>query len=245
MANFVTLLRIFFAIPACILLFHGTPLAIVGAIVLLNYVELSDAIDGHVARLYGEVSDIGKLLDPLVDTLTRFTIFAAFMAMGIMPLWMLLIFFYRDMIVSYIRSMAAMKKVAMGARFSGKVKALFQGIAQQVVGLLLLWESFTTHPLPDPRIYFPVIVVPAILLVVILMVFKADRRLLYIIVPFGGVSGGLMALAYFVHPATGDLSTPIYWTLAAVAGITLWSLVDYCVGLYQLVRKAEAPSKVA
>lgn len=238
MANFVTLLRIAFAIPACILLFQGTPVALVSAIVLLNYVELSDAIDGHVARTRGEVSDFGKLFDPLVDTLTRFTIFAAFLALGFMPLWMLLIFFYRDMIVSYLRSMAAMSNIAMAARFSGKVKALIQGIAQQAVTILLLARAIAEyHEQLDPWSYFLPIAVPALLLVVILVVFKANLKLLLIILPFGAASTGVMAALYFLKPQPGAVEVPIYWILAAAAAVTLWSLVDYCMGFWTMTRK--------
>jgi CDP-diacylglycerol--glycerol-3-phosphate 3-phosphatidyltransferase len=237
MANFVTFLRIAFALPACYLLIRGTPVSLVWAVVLLLYVELSDAIDGHVARTWGEVSDVGKLLDPLVDTLTRFTVFATFLVMGLMPLWMLLIFFYRDMVVAYLRSMAAMKNVAMGARFSGKVKALVQGIGQQVVGILLLARAIHLHGAGDPLPFFGPIVGGFILWVVILVGFKATGKMLAIILPFGLISAGVMGALWAFHPEFHDLELPVYWTLFFAAAVTAWSLGDYCFGLYRIVRK--------
>jgi CDP-diacylglycerol--glycerol-3-phosphate 3-phosphatidyltransferase len=238
MANFVTLLRIAFALPACYLLYRGTPASLVWAVVLLLYVELSDAIDGHVARSWGEVSDVGKLLDPLVDSLMRFTVFATFLVMGLMPLWMLLIFFYRDMVVAYLRSMAAIQNVAMGARFSGKVKALAQGLGQQVVALLLLTRAIHLDGPGSALSYFGPIAGGFVLWIGILAGFKATPKMLAIILPFGLVSAGVMTVLWFLHPEFHDLDVPVYWTLLVVAGVTAWSLVDYSFGLYRIVRKS-------
>ena len=45
---------------------------------------------------------------------------------GFMPLWMLLVLFYRDILVAYMRSMAAARGVVIAARTSGKIKAIIQ-----------------------------------------------------------------------------------------------------------------------
>ena len=59
-------------------------------------IELSDAFDGHIARSRGQVTDFGKVFDPIADSLSRQTIFLSFLVIGIIPWWLYIIFFYRD-----------------------------------------------------------------------------------------------------------------------------------------------------
>lgn len=91
-------------------------------------IELSDAFDGIVARARNEVTSFGKIFDPICDSLSRQTIFLSFMIAGIIPLWMFLIYLYRDGLMSFIRIMAASSGNVLAARSSGKLKAIFQAI---------------------------------------------------------------------------------------------------------------------
>lgn len=86
-------------------------------------IELSDLIDGKVARASGEVSDFGKLFDPFADVVARLTYFVCFAFRGIMPLWILLIILYREFSVMFLRMLLGFKGIAMGARPGGKLKA--------------------------------------------------------------------------------------------------------------------------
>lgn len=98
-------------------------------------IEISDAIDGEVARRCNHVTDIGKIIDPLADSLSRMSCFLAFMKLGYVHVAMVLIFFYRDSIVSTIRILAASNRHILGARISGKIKAVAQAIA--IFGVML------------------------------------------------------------------------------------------------------------
>jgi CDP-diacylglycerol---glycerol-3-phosphate 3-phosphatidyltransferase len=92
-------------------------------------IELSDLLDGHLARLWHQESELGKVLDPLADTLCRLTYFIVLAAAGILPLWMLLVFVYRDFGVAYIRVVVSREGVMLAARISGKLKAWTYAIA--------------------------------------------------------------------------------------------------------------------
>ena len=92
-------------------------------------IEVSDLLDGQIARRTGTVSDVGKLLDPLADSLSRLTYFVCFTAIGIMPVWVLLLVIYRDLGVAYLRVLAQRSGTTMGARFTGKLKAWVYGFA--------------------------------------------------------------------------------------------------------------------
>lgn len=98
--------------------------------------EITDLADGFIARKFGLSSELGAALDPLCDSLYRLTVFAGFAAAGWIPLWMILPFAFRDIIVSYARISAAGRGISVGARWSGKVKAVIQGIAQIAVLIL-------------------------------------------------------------------------------------------------------------
>jgi len=96
---------------------------------LAALIELSDLLDGMVARARGEVTDFGKVFDPVADSVSRQTVFISFMVTGIIPLWMYLIFFYRDAFMQLLRIICASSGFVLAARKSGKLKAVLQGIA--------------------------------------------------------------------------------------------------------------------
>ena len=49
--------------------------------------------------------------------------------------------FYRDSSISFIRAIAATREVVLAARYSGKVKAVVQGVGTQVIILLMLLKA--------------------------------------------------------------------------------------------------------
>ena len=55
---------------------HGAPL-LVGVWAAFLLIEFSDLLDGHFARSRNQESDIGKVLDPFADALSRLTYFVA------------------------------------------------------------------------------------------------------------------------------------------------------------------------
>jgi len=104
--------------------------------------ELTDVMDGWVARRLGATSELGAALDPLSDSLYRLSVFSAFAIAGLMPAWLLLVFIWRDIGVAYARIAGAARGVAIGARLSGKAKAVVQGAAQiGTLGLFAAWSS--------------------------------------------------------------------------------------------------------
>ncbi len=100
-------------------------------------IEVSDLIDGKIARKLDQVSDTGKLLDPFADSLSRLTYFFCFTVSGLMPPFVFLLVLYRDLAVSFIRLVIARQGIAMAARLSGKIKAVIYAAAG-VGGLLFV-----------------------------------------------------------------------------------------------------------
>jgi CDP-diacylglycerol--glycerol-3-phosphate 3-phosphatidyltransferase len=104
---------------------------------LFLYIEISDIADGHLARRMGLVSDLGKILDPFSDVVSRLTYFVAFVTLGIMPGWMLIIILYRELSINFMRSVLFGRGIAMAARRGGKLKATLYGVAGGA-GLLVM-----------------------------------------------------------------------------------------------------------
>ena len=96
------------------------------ALALVIAFEITDLIDGLLARRWGQVTELGKVLDPFADCISRFSVFLCFMFAGYAHIFMVALIFYRDIIVANIRIAAAMKGTVIQARTSGKIKAVVQ-----------------------------------------------------------------------------------------------------------------------
>ena len=108
---------------------------LVALVIVFAAIEVSDALDGFLARITGSVSDLGKILDPFADSVSRLTYFVCFASVGIMPVWALMLAVYRDTGVAFARVLAARGGTVMGARATGKLKALVYALAG-VAGML-------------------------------------------------------------------------------------------------------------
>ena len=136
LANILTISRLLLS-PVFIFVFMSEGLwARIGAFVIVGINELTDLFDGIIARRRGETTDFGKLADPLADSVSRFTIFLCFLAAGYAPVWMIAFIFYRDIVVSYLRTLASINGVVLAARQSGKYKAMAQGPSILVILIL-------------------------------------------------------------------------------------------------------------
>jgi CDP-diacylglycerol--glycerol-3-phosphate 3-phosphatidyltransferase len=164
--NLLTLFRIFSA-PVFLIFFIGSgkdgflsnwlePRMGLGAclaVVILS--ELSDIFDGILARHLNQVSNFGKLLDPYADSTFRLTCYFAFASHAHgkwIPLWMVMILFYRDLLVTVIRTFGVEREVYVHARSSGKIKAIVQGTVVLITLLCALTygEDFVAYEAAKP-----------------------------------------------------------------------------------------------
>ncbi len=147
-ANCLTFLRIFIS-PIFLLVYlqHDAfgitakylPYAL---LFLLSVNELSDALDGFIARKYNQVTDLGKILDPMADSISRISIFLTFTQPPVnVPLVLVFVFLYRDSVISTLRTICALRGFALAARPSGKIKAVIQGIAAFTITILMIPHS--------------------------------------------------------------------------------------------------------
>ncbi len=108
---------------------------IIGILFFLS--EVSDLVDGHIARKYNLVSDFGKIADPFSDVFLRLTYFLCFAVSDIMPVWTLAIIIWRELGIILIRMILIQRRKALAANSFGKLKSALYFICG-VGGLLIL-----------------------------------------------------------------------------------------------------------
>lgn len=103
---------------------------------------ITDFIDGYIARKHNLVTNLGKLIDPMTDSLVTISILLTFTLDPIqLPMPLVFIFLYRDTLISTLRTLCALKGKALAASMTAKVKAWMQNITCLfVLGLLLFFN---------------------------------------------------------------------------------------------------------
>jgi CDP-diacylglycerol---glycerol-3-phosphate 3-phosphatidyltransferase len=101
----------------------------------------TDALDGFLARRYGMVTTLGRILDPFVDKIIVCGAFIFLLAVGdasgVGP-WMVLIVIGRELFITGLRSLLEQQGKDFSASLSGKIKMLMQCVAIEA-SLLFLW----------------------------------------------------------------------------------------------------------
>ena len=126
--NKLTLLRIIL-IPFFVF-FLLAPVDIPGkqyiALGIFAFASLTDLIDGKIARKYNLVTNFGKFMDPIADKLLVSSAMIAFVQMGLLPAWMVIIIIAREFIISGFRLVASDNGIVIAASYWGKFKTVSQ-----------------------------------------------------------------------------------------------------------------------
>lgn len=91
--------------------------------------SLTDFADGYIARKYNLITDLGKFLDALADKMLVISILLAFIELGRISAWPVMIICLREFMVTGIRLIASKDGVVMAAKMLGKIKTTTQMIA--------------------------------------------------------------------------------------------------------------------
>jgi CDP-diacylglycerol---glycerol-3-phosphate 3-phosphatidyltransferase len=95
----------------------------------------TDALDGYLARSRGQVSVLGKFLDPLADKLIVTAVLVFMVGLGRVPAWVVVVMIARDLAVNGLRGVASAHGLVIAASEGGKVKTALQLVA--IVMLLI------------------------------------------------------------------------------------------------------------
>jgi len=106
---------------------------IVLGLFLLAAMELTDLLDGFVARRFGVVTEWGAALDPYMDSFSRLIVYWTLACVGLTLPLVPLVMALRDVTVAYCRIFLARAGHTVAANWSGKIKAVVQGVTAMVI----------------------------------------------------------------------------------------------------------------
>jgi len=98
------------------------------ALLTFTLAAVTDFLDGYIARSRNLVTDFGKFMDPVADKILILSPFVAFVELDIIPAWMVIIIFSREVIITSFRLLAAGKGRILVATRAGKHKTIWQFI---------------------------------------------------------------------------------------------------------------------
>ena len=133
--NKLTISRIMMTVLFLIMLFVKFPFNYTVALVLFVAASITDILDGTIARKRGLITDFGKLMDPLADKMLICSAFIAFIDLGWMPAWMVIVIVARELAITGLRLLAASKNIVLAAEKQGKNKTITQVVA--IIALLV------------------------------------------------------------------------------------------------------------
>ncbi len=150
--NLLTLARIAITPVVAFLPFIEGVWPKVAAFVIFVLAAVTDVWDGHLARTRGQVTDLGKLLDPIADKLLLLATLVPIWwisqerrdlydipVWGSIPLWVLLLLIGREMAMTLFRWWARRRGVIIAAQGTGKLKTVLQNI---FIGATIAWFAF-------------------------------------------------------------------------------------------------------
>lgn len=149
--NQLTYLRILLAPVFYYLFFIESQTAAIWCAVVFTIASLTDWYDGYLARKRGEVSRLGKFLDPLADKILTSAAFFAFFMAGIMSWWMVTIIVIRDISLTAYRIYEEMKGKSIPANLIAKWKTA----SQIVIIYLVLFAVLYPRIRPEGKILTP------------------------------------------------------------------------------------------
>jgi CDP-diacylglycerol---glycerol-3-phosphate 3-phosphatidyltransferase len=144
MPNLLSFSRILATILVFVLAIINQPWAFLIATVIFFLASMTDFFDGYLARRYHLVSPLGVFLDLTADKVFVSSILVAFVQLGLVPAWIVVIIITREFLVTGLRSVASAKGTVIPAGKLGKQKTFITLVA---IGCILLAKGFGANHL--------------------------------------------------------------------------------------------------
>ncbi len=141
--NLLTIGRILL-IPVFVVLFADpTPMRSWVAACIFVVAAVTDLLDGYLARRRGQVTSLGKLLDPIADKLLVLSGLILLVQFDRVPAVIAILIIAREVAVTGARAVAASQGIVLAAETLGKYKMVLQVIA---IVMLILPDDFLPIP---------------------------------------------------------------------------------------------------
>jgi cardiolipin synthase len=154
-ANKITILRIllipFFVVELIYYVRTGNEACRLAALLSFAVSAILDGVDGYIARRYHQISELGKILDPLADKLLLVSgiitlSFDHAPYLGQIPLWLTGTILGRDLLIGIgaVVVRLVVGRITVHPRLTGKIATVFQMVV--VLWILLRWDlTFNAH----------------------------------------------------------------------------------------------------
>lgn len=96
------------------------------ALVVFIAASATDYYDGKIARQTGQITNFGKLMDPIADKVLMLAAFLAFVELELIPAWMVVVIIMRELFITGVRLVAVGRGIVLAAEQGGKHKTVSQ-----------------------------------------------------------------------------------------------------------------------
>lgn len=153
MANYITLFRLLLLFVLVAMVYRAPPAWQLLDPLLLIVIIALDGLDGYVARKRGEASLFGSVFDIAVDRVVENVLWVVLADLGLVPLWVALLFITRGILVDSIRTHGARRGEAPFAMLRSPLGRFLvagrfmRGLYGAVKAVAFSW-LLLLHPLP-------------------------------------------------------------------------------------------------
>lgn len=127
--NLLTIGRMVMVPFFMIALLADTPQTRLIATGLFILASMTDWLDGYLARKNNQITNFGKIMDPLADKVLTAAAMICLVQLGDIPAWIVVVILFREYAITGLRSVAAAEGVVVAASIWGKLKTVSQMIA--------------------------------------------------------------------------------------------------------------------
>jgi CDP-diacylglycerol--glycerol-3-phosphate 3-phosphatidyltransferase len=122
LSNVISFIRLLFAAPIYYYIsIHENMIALI----FIFLAGLTDILDGYFARRWNQITNLGKIIDPLADKACTISGFLALSFYQDLPLWITLAIIIRDIIILFASAIIiGSKKLVMASNIPGKITVL-------------------------------------------------------------------------------------------------------------------------
>ncbi len=150
----LSLSRVVLLVPVVIMILRPGSENRVAAVVIMLLAASTDFFDGLLARALNQVTDFGKILDPVADKICVITASLALVAAGDVPVWFALLVLLRDVAILIGSTVIiSRRRIVVQSVWTGKLTVTFiaaylvlatlkVGVLQQITSIFLYLSTF-------------------------------------------------------------------------------------------------------
>lgn len=113
----------------------------------------TDGLDGYIARKRKQITNFGKIMDPLADKLLVTAALISLVQLGEISAWVAFIILGREFAITGLRSVVAAEGVVIAASPLGKIKTITQIVAISLILLEDFYSAYIAFPLGQGVLY--------------------------------------------------------------------------------------------